>query len=407
MEGVPVLEDLPPLEGRRVLVRVDFNVPLEEEPDGTRRVTDDFRIRAALPTLEWLVAQGASVTACSHLGRPKGAPDPRYDMAPVRERLAELAPGVSLTENLRFESGETANDPAFVQRLVEGFDAYVNDAFGASHRAHASVVGPPRYLPCAAGRLLAREVSVLTGLLEAPARPFVGILGGAKIGDKLGVVRALLAKVDELVVGGGMAHTFLAAAGATSGRSLVDAAHIEECRELLAGDVPIHLPVDRRILEPGGRLMTAAELAAAEERRQGMHHLVPSKARLPEGGGEVRVTGRDVPHGWEALDIGPATEQLFRTIVLRGATVLWNGPMGAFEDPRFASGTHAVAEAVAACPGFTVVGGGDSVAALEQVGLADRVDHLSTGGGATLELIEHGDLPGLAALRARVSAARP
>src|SRR5580658_6488701 len=231
---LPVLEDLLPLEGRRVLVRVDFNVPLERGPDGSQQVADDFRIRAAVPTLEWLVGQGASVTACSHLGRPKGAPDDRYDMAPVRARLEELVPGVALLDNLRFDAGEEENDPAFVERLVEGQDAYVNDAFGASHRAHASIVGPPGRLPSAAGRLLAREVAVLTGALESPARPLLGILGGAKVAGKLGVVKSLLEKVDALVVGGGMAYTFLAAAGCTTGGSIVDHDSIDACRELLA-----------------------------------------------------------------------------------------------------------------------------------------------------------------------------
>jgi phosphoglycerate kinase len=383
-------------------VRLDLNVPLAAGPDGSPQVADDFRIRAALPTLQWLIDQGASVTACSHLGRPAGAPDPRYEMAPVRARLAELLPGVEVLENLRFDPGEQANDPVFVAKLVEGFDAYVNDAFGSCHRADASIVGPPALLPSAAGRLLAREVEVLTAMTEAPARPFLAILGGAKIADKLGLVRSLLEKVDELVVGGGMAYTFLAAAGCDTGKSLVDHDLIESCRDLLAGDVQIHLPVDNRILAPGGRLLTAGELEALAERRKGKRHLVPSKARVPEDGGEVAVCGRDVPHGWTGLDIGPATAQLYRAVVLRAATVLWNGPMGAFEDPRFADGTAVVAEAVAAAPGFTVVGGGDSAAALDQLGLADKVDHLSTGGGAMLELVEQGDLPGLAALRAGV-----
>jgi phosphoglycerate kinase len=396
---LPVLEDLLPLEGRRVLVRVDFNVPLARGPDGSQQVADDFRIRAAVPTLEWLVGQGASVTACSHLGRPKGAPDDRYDMAPVRARLEELVPGVALLDNLRFDAGEEENDPAFVERLVEGQDAYVNDAFGASHRAHASIVGPPGRLPSAAGRLLAREVAVLTGALESPARPLVGILGGAKVAGKLGVVKSLLEKVDALVVGGGMAYTFLAAAGCTTGGSIVDHDSIDACRELLAAKVPVHLPVDHRILAPGGRILTRAELDGIEGRRRSLRHVVASKARVPDDGGEIRVCGRDVPHGWTALDIGPATAEMYRDVIAGAATVLWNGPMGVFEDPRLEEGTRAVAEAVASCPGFTVVGGGDSAAALEKFGLAGSVDHLSTGGGATLELIEYGDLPGLAALR--------
>src|SRR5579871_4168891 len=352
---LPVLEDLLPLNGRRVLVRLDLNVPLEELPDGSRVVTDDFRIRSALPTLRWLLDQGASVTACSHLGRPKGAPDPRYDMAPVRARLDELLPGVVLLENLRFDPGETAGDPAFVDKLVEGQDAYVDDAFGACHRKHASIVGPPQRLPSAAGRLLEREVSALTKVLESPARPFVGVLGGSKVADKLGVLRSLLAKVDALVVGGGMAYTFLAAAGCTTGKSILDEDSIDECRRMLAGDVPIHLPVDHRILAPGGRILSTAEFEVIEGRKRSLLHAVPSKARVPDDGGEIRISGRDVPHGWTGLDIGPATGEMYREIIAGAGTVLWNGPMGVFEDPRLEAGTRVVAEAVASCPGYTVV----------------------------------------------------
>jgi phosphoglycerate kinase len=358
---LPQLEDLGDLSGRRVLVRADFNVPIE---DG--RITDDLRIRAALPTLEWLLERGATVTACSHLGRPKGAPDPKYSMAPVRERLAELAPGVELMENLRFDPGETANDEAFVARLVDGQDAYVNDAFGASHRAHASVVGPPRQLPSAAGRLLAREVDVLLGIRDAAERPFVAVLGGAKVSDKLGVIDALLRAVDALVVGGGMCFTFLAAQGHRVGDSLLEADQVDACRRLLASGTPVHLPTDVVALGPGD---------------------------------QVRHVGADVPDGWKGYDIGPGTAAEFAEVVAGAATVFWNGPMGVFEDDRFAAGTRSVAEAVAAAPGFTVVGGGDSAAALARFGLDDRVDHLSTGGGASLELLEQGDLPGLAALR--------
>ena len=225
---VPRLEDLGDLSGRRVLVRCDFNVPLSGGA-----ITDDLRIRAVLPTLRYLLDAGAEVTACSHLGRPRGAPDPAFAMDPVRDRLAELAPGVSLLENLRFDPGETANDPAFTERLVHDQDAYVNDAFGASHRAHASVVGPPRHLPSAAGRLLAREVEVLGGIRESPKRPFIGIIGGAKVSDKLGVVKALLDVVDELLIGGGMCFTFLAARGASVGASLLEEDMVEACAGLL------------------------------------------------------------------------------------------------------------------------------------------------------------------------------
>jgi phosphoglycerate kinase len=369
--GVPVLEDLPPLAGKRVLLRADFNVPLR---DG--EIADDLRIRAALPTIEWLVGQGAQVTAVTHLGRPKGRPDPRYDVAPVRARLAELAPGVELGENLRFDPGEEADDPAFAARLTEGFDAYVNDAFGASHRAHASIVGPPQRLPSAAGRLLAREVDVLLGLRNRPRRPFVAILGGSKVSDKLKVIEALLGVADELLIGGGMCFTFLAATGASVGASLCEEDMVERCRALLDehGDRLV-LPSDITALGPGGKLMD------------------------PGAGGDVRQLGTSVPAGWMGVDVGPGTAADFGDRIAEARTVFWNGPMGVFEDPRFAAGTRAVAQAVADSAAFTVVGGGDSAAALAEFGLADRVDHVSTGGGASLELLEQGDLPGLEALR--------
>lgn len=385
--GLPQLEDLGPLEGRSVLVRVDFNVPLADDGHGRRCVQDDYRIRTALPTLQWLQEHGARVTACSHLGRPKGAPDPRWDMSPVRARLGELAPGVTLLENLRFSPGETSNDPAFADELVAGMDAYVNEAFSASHRAHASIVGPPARLPSAAGRQLAREVEVLEGLLHSPARPFVAIVGGAKIADKLGVLGSLATKVDVLCVGGAMAFTFLAAAGHRVGESMLDTDHLDACAQLLASGIEIVLPVD----------VVALEAAA------------PFGAGGGDGrGAGLRIFGRDVPDGWRGLDIGPETAAMFGDAVDRAATVLWNGPLGVTEDPRFAEGTRRVAEAVASSGGFSVVGGGDSVSALDQLGLGGRIGFLSTGGGASLELIEKGDLPGLEALRAapNVGAAR-
>jgi len=247
--SVPTLEDLGDLDGKRVLLRADFNVPLR---DG--EITDDLRIRAALPTIEWLQAAGAQVTACSHLGRPKGAPDPRWSMDPVRARLAELAPGVELLENLRFDAGETADDPAFVQRLIEGQDAYVLDAFGAAHRAHASVVGPPRFLPSAAGRLLQREVEVLLPLRTDPRRPFVVVLGGSKVSDKLGVIEALGQVADTMLIGGGMCFTFLAAQGHEVGDSLLEADQIETCRRLLDSGLRIVVPTDVVALGPGGEI---------------------------------------------------------------------------------------------------------------------------------------------------------
>ena len=368
--GVPQLEDLGDVAGKRVLVRCDFNVPLK---DGV--ITDDLRIRAALPTINWLTERGAIVTACSHLGRPKGAPDPKYSIEPVRARLAELAPGVELLENTRFDPGEEANDEAFVARLIEGQDLYVNDAFGASHRSHASIVGPPRTLPSAAGRLLEKEVEVLLGCRNEPRHPFVAILGGSKVSDKLGVIDALLEVVDSLIIGGGMCFTFLAAQGHSVGSSLLEADQIDTCRRLLDSGATIHLPSDITGLGPGGKIGD------------------------PSAGGEVRQFGRDLPDGWMGLDIGPGSAAEFSDVIAEARQILWNGPMGVFEDPRFEAGTRTVAEAVADCPGFTVIGGGDSAAAAAQFGVDDRIDHVSTGGGASLELIEEGDLPGLAALR--------
>jgi phosphoglycerate kinase len=368
--GVPTLEDLPPLDGRRVLLRADFNVPVQ---DGA--ITDDLRIRAALPTIEWLKEQGATVVAATHFGRPKGKVDERYSVAPIRARLAELAPGVDLLENLRFDPGEEGNAPAFVAQLVDGFDAYVNDAFGASHRAHASIVGPPQHLPSAAGRLLAAEVEVLLGLREHPTRPFVAVLGGSKVSDKLKVIDALLGVADEVLIGGGMCFTFLKALGHHVGDSLCEDDMVATCKALLDSGAAIRLPSDVTALGPGGKIGD------------------------PGAGGEVRQLGTTVPDGWMGLDIGPGSSADFADAVLDARTVFWNGPMGVFEDPRFAAGTRTVADAVAESHAFTVVGGGDSAAAVAEFGLADRIDHISTGGGASLELLEHGDLPGLEALR--------
>jgi phosphoglycerate kinase len=385
---LPRLEDLPRLHRKCVLLRADFNVPLR---DG--RVEDDLRIATVLPTLEYLREHDASVIACGHLGRPKGKVDPQYSMAPVAKRLGELlgcevplapqvvgqtaasmassmGPGdVMMLENLRFEPGETENDAALAVSLTEMADVYVNEAFGASHREHASIVGPPAVLPCAGGRLLFREVEVLSALLGEPKQPFVGVLGGAKVSDKLGVIGALLDKCETILIGGAMAFTFLVAQGHEVGDSLVEPDRVDDCRGLLeTGRVKI--PVD---------VVIAREMAADAETR-----IVPA-ARIPAG--------------WKGLDIGPESAAIFSDAIDGAANVLWNGPMGVFEMEPFASGTKAVAEAVADCRGFTVIGGGDSAAAIRQFGLADRVDHVSTGGGASLELIEQGDLPGLAALR--------
>ncbi len=370
MSSVPRLEDLGDLAGKSILLRADFNVPVA---DG--QITDDLRIRAALPTIRWLTGQGASVTACTHLGRPRGEANPAYSVEPVRERLSELAPGVELLENLRFDPRETANDTSFVDELVEGHDVYVNDAFGASHRAHASIVGPPRCLPSAAGRLLHREVEVLGGLRTNPRRPFVAVMGGSKVSDKLAVIEALLESVDSLIVGGGMCFTFLAAKGHSVGASLCETDMIDTCARLLDGPKSIHLPYDITALGPGGELMA------------------------PSAGGDVRQMGTNLPDGWMGVDIGPGSAAAFGDVIHEAATVLWNGPMGVFEDPRFGGGTGAVAQAMAETRAFTVVGGGDSAAAAKLFGVEHEMDHVSTGGGASLALIERGDLVGLKALR--------
>jgi phosphoglycerate kinase len=386
--GIPRLEDLPLERGQRVLVRVDLNVPLE---DGV--ITDDLRITTALPTLEWLRENDAAVVVAGHLGRPKGAPDPQYSMAPVAARLGEvlgqevpLAPrvvgaavepyvasldacDVVMLENLRFERGETTDDPAFATNLCELADAYVNEAFGASHRAHASIVGPPRVLPSAGGRLLFREVETLSRLLEAEERPFVAVLGGAKVSDKLGVIDALLDRCDGILVGGAMTFTFLLAQGHSVGDSLVEPEMVDECRRLLETG-RVHIPTD---------VVVAEEITDDAEAR-----VVPVDA---------------MPANRKGLDIGPKTADAFSAQIGDAALLLWNGPMGVFEVAPFAAGTRAVADAVARCPGFTVVGGGDSAAAVRRFGLGDRIDHVSTGGGASLEFIEQGDLPGLEALR--------
>ena len=411
---LPGLEDLSDIDGATVLVRADFNVPLR-----AGEIADDTRIRAGVPTIRWLRNRGALVVVGTHLGRPRGRPDPAWSVEPVRARLSQLvegvgsavgpAPvsartgrvveGVELLENLRFHPGEEADDPDFTARLIEGCDFYVNDAFGASHRPHASIVGPPRFLPSAAGRLLAREVEVVSGLRHLPRRPFVAVLGGAKVSDKLGVIEALLEVVDTLVVGGAMCFTFLKARGHAVGASLCEEAMVEQCRALLDSGADIRLPEDIVALGPGGRL-------GPPEATGEVRHTGPDLGGAVLGGGgvhglrgEVRHTGPDLADGWVGADIGPGSAAAFGDAVTSADTVFWNGPMGVFEDPRFAAGTGAVAAAVAETRAFTVVGGGDSAAALTSLGLASEVDHLSTGGGAALELIEKGDLCGLAALR--------
>ena len=389
VDPVPQLESLPLDRGTSVLLRADFNVPLR---DG--KIEDDLRITAALPTITWLLDRDCRIVACSHLGRPKGTRDPKYSLAPIAQRLGELlgadvalSPGVAdfaslrmaqelepgrvmLLENLRFDPGEEANDPGFATNLSELGEIYVDDAFGAAHRAHASIVGPPCVMPSAAGRLLAREVEVLSGLLDAPKRPFVVVLGGVKVSDKLGVIDALLDRCDQLLIGGAMAFTFLVAQGGRVGDSLVEEEQVAHCRKLLETG---------KVLVPTDIVVTQEISAEAPARHVG---------------------AQSIPAGWKGVDIGPETAGTYADAVLGASTVLWNGPMGIFELPPFAAGTRTVAEAVADCSGFTVVGGGDSAAAVREMGLAERVDHVSTGGGAALELIELGDLPGLQALRA-------
>jgi phosphoglycerate kinase len=378
--------------GRRVLVRVDFNVPL----DGGA-VADDMRIQAALPTIELLRERGAALVLASHLGRPKGEPDPALSMAPVGKRLGELlgievtqasgviegdidlkcgalGPGdVLLLENTRFEPGETENDPKLAESLAQLADLYVNDAFGAAHRAHASTEGVAHHLPGYAGLLLEREMTELTAVVEAPKRPLVVVLGGSKVSDKIGVIDRFLEVADQILIGGAMCFSFFRAQGIGTGDSLVEEKGVELAAAALErakdSDCELILPVD---------LVLGESFDAETERRES--------------------ECVEVPDGWMGLDIGPRTAERYAKAVSAAGTVLWNGPMGAFEMEPFAGGTRTVAEAVAAAPGTTVIGGGDSVAALRKFGLDDKVDWLSTGGGASLELLEGKKLPGVEAL---------
>lgn len=370
MSELPKLEDLGDISGKRVLVRTDFNVPLD---NGIIR--DDLRIREAIPTLKYLVDNGAEVTACTHLGRPKGKFDEKYSLEPIRVRLNEILPGIKLLDNLRFNSGEEANDPQFIEQLVAGQDIYVNDAFGASHRSHASITGPPQLLPSAAGRLLQNEVEILLKVRNKPKRPFVAILGGSKVSDKLGVIDALVQVVDKLLIGGGMCFTFLKAQGQQVGSSLLEEGQIDYCKELLASGAPIILPHDFTAMDSDGKIGD------------------------PAVGGTVRQMGNNIPDGWSGLDIGPGSAALFGDIIQESKTVLWNGPMGVFEDTRFSAGTKHVAQSMAENKAsFTVIGGGDSAAAAKEFKFDTEIDHVSTGGGASLELIEKGTLPGIDAL---------
>ena len=380
------------LGGKKVLLRCDFNVPLKNGVIG-----DDTRIRAALETTRFILEQGGAVIACSHLGRPKGQVVPEMSLKPVAARLSALlglpvamAPdcvgpetkamadalqpgGVLLLENLRFHKEEEKNDPAFARELASLADVYVSDAFGTVHRAHASTAGVADYLPAYCGFLIEKELKALGGAVENPVRPLVAVLGGAKIADKLGVIDHLLDKADALLIGGGMAYTFIKAKGGRIGNSLLDEEKLDYAEKMLekaeARGVKLLLPVDN--------LAATAVDAAAETQY---------------------VAAGESPDGWEGVDIGPRTRELFAAEIREAGTVIWNGPMGVFEIAPFAGGTMAVAEAMAECRGTTVIGGGDSVAAVQKAGLADKMSHISTGGGASLEFLEGRELPGIACL---------
>lgn len=378
------------VKGKKVLVRVDFNVPIKEG-----KIKDDTRMTAALPTIKYLLDHGAAVILFSHLGRPKDEPDPQFSLAPVAKHLATLIPNnvkfaedcigeiaetasanlqpgeVLVLENTRFYKAETKNDPDMAKKFAKLADIYVNDAFGSAHRAHASTEGVAQYLPAIAGFLMEKEIRYLGQAIADPARPFVAILGGAKISDKIGVIDNLLEKADAVLIGGGMANTFLKAQGFEMADSLVENDAVQTAKELLAkGGDKLHLPVD---LVLGNAFDNDAE----------------SKVTAVE----------NVPAGWRVLDIGPASVEKYAKVISGAGTVVWNGPMGVFEMPKFAKGTFGVAEAVAASGAVSIIGGGDSVSAINQSGLSEKVTHISTGGGASLEMLEGKILPGLAALQ--------
>jgi phosphoglycerate kinase len=381
------------VRGKRVFVRVDFNVPLE---NGT--ITDDTRIQAALPTIQYLTEQGAKVILASHLGRPKGKVDPAFSLKPVAARLSELLGqnvpmakdsigedvkaeianmhdgDVLLLENVRFHAGEEKNDPELAKAFAELADIYVNDAFGTAHRAHASTAGIAQFLPAVAGFLMEKEIRIMGNALADPDRPFTAIIGGAKVSDKISVLDNLIDKVDQLIIGGGMANTFLAAQGYKLGKSLVEHDKLDLAVQLMEKarkyNVILFLPED---------------VVVANEFKADAEHKV--------------VDVNEIPDDWMALDIGPKTIETYRLAIVRSQTVIWNGPMGVFEMDAFAVGTHEVAKAVAETDGVTIVGGGDSVAAVEKSGLADRMTHISTGGGASLEFLEGKALPGVEALQ--------
>jgi 3-phosphoglycerate kinase len=386
------IEDID-VRGKRVLVRVDFNVPLDENGN----ITDDTRIRAALPTIQYLIKNNAKVILMSHLGRPKGEFDPKYSLAPVAKHLSKLLGQevimakdvigesaknavanmkegqVVLLENVRFHKEETKNDPEFAKALAQLGDIYVNDAFGSAHRAHASTEGVAHYLPAVAGYLIQKELEVMGKALENPERPFVAILGGAKVSDKIGVIENLINKVDVLLIGGGMAYTFLKAKGYEVGNSLLEEDKVELAKQLM-----------EKAKEKGVKLLLPVDNVVAEEFKADAPHKV--------------VDSDKIEPGWMGMDIGPKTREMFGEEIKKAKTVVWNGPMGVFEMPAFAEGTKAVAKYVSECGGTTIIGGGDSAAAVEQLGFADKMTHISTGGGASLEFLEGKVLPGIAAL---------
>lgn len=381
------------IKGKRVFIRVDFNLPLDENLN----ITDDRRIRSALPTINYAIDEGSKIILSSHLGRPKGKVDKRYSLASIARRLQRLikkevtflpdcvGPAVEeavskmsdgdiiLLENLRFHAGEETNDEAFSKSLAKLADFYVNDAFGAAHRSHASIDGITRFLPSAAGFLLQKEIEYLQGVLNNPVRPFVAILGGAKVSGKIDVIKNLENKVDKVIVGGGMAYTFLKAAGYNVGESLVENNMLDLANEIRAGaaakGIKFYLPVDCVIAQ---NIEPSAETKV--------------------------VTSQEIPNGWKAVDIGPASVKLFSVALENAKTILWNGPMGVFEVDAFSRGTFAIAHAVADAYALTIIGGGDTDLAVSRAGVAESISFISTGGGAALELLEGKDLPGLAAL---------
>ena len=382
------------VRSKRVLVRVDYNVPL----DANGNVSDDKRITASLPTINYLLEQGARIILCSHLGRPKGEVKKEFSLAPVAKRLKELLPNVNiyfasdcigeeaqqkaaalkdgeilLLENLRFHKEEEKNDPEFAKKLASLAEIYVNDAFGTVHRAHASTAGVAAYLPAVAGFLIGKELSMMGGALENPERPFVAILGGAKVADKIGVITNLLNKCDALLIGGGMAYTFFKAMGYEIGDSLLDAESIDLAKQLM-----------ETAKEKGVKLLLPVDTVVAKAFAADAEHMT--------------VSANAIPAGWQGLDIGEKTRELFAAEIKNAKTVIWNGPMGVFEFPEFAKGTEAVAKACAECGGTTIIGGGDSASAVKKLGYADKMTHISTGGGASLEFLEGKVLPGVAAL---------